>query len=271
MNRRAPRVMARIAWNLRGMLPAGVRRGFGILGWVVVLACGTAVASGGAAEEARPVVPAAAALLYPPADAVLTNDTVQILGVMLTGQTNPTLSLDGQPIETERYTFARNWPKKYLPATNQPPSAVARLLDDKAKVSLALASSTLSPGAHLLVFAGVTNRLVRLPPGPAGEASKKGAIFRPHPSPNDPAKPVACATCHEVDQAASRLGRARMPDSCIGCHTPVDLRLIHSHVMEPLAKCTLCHDPHGSARASLLRDDKARLCTQCHEAGHFRN
>ena len=253
------------------MLTPGVRWIFGMLGLVAVLGFGTGVPTGGAADEARPAIPPAAALLYPPADGVVTNDTVQIVGVVLTGQTNLTLSLDGQPLLTERYTFARNWPKKNLPATNQPLSATTRLLDDKAKVFLTLGASTLTPGPHLLVFAGVTNRLLRLAPGPDGEASKKGPIFRPHPSPNDSAKPVACATCHEVDATTSRLGRARMPDSCTGCHTPVDLRLIHSHVMEPLAKCTLCHDPHGSTRPSLLRDDKARLCIQCHEAGHFRN
>ncbi len=64
------------------------------------------------------------------------------------------------------------------------------------------------------------------------------------------------------------LGGVKTPEACHACHAEADLQLKHSHIMDMLSRCWTCHDPHGSTRPKLLVDEKKKLCSRCHEAGH---
>ena len=66
------------------------------------------------------------------------------------------------------------------------------------------------------------------------------------------------------------LGVAPVPEACHTCHTDVDLSLTHEHVMEFLAKCQMCHDPHAATGPSLLIDTREVVCGLCHESGYAR-
>ena len=75
------------------------------------------------------------------------------------------------------------------------------------------------------------------------------------------ATPFEAGLRHEFQRAA---GNA---DLCYECHDCLDEEAyVHKPVEQGL--CVLCHDPHGSERASLLRVEPDRtLCQQCHRTG----
>ncbi len=76
--------------------------------------------------------------------------------------------------------------------------------------------------------------------------------------PKEGATPFEAGLRHEFNRAA---GNAEL---CYECHDRFDEE---AHVHKPVAQglCVLCHDPHGSDRAFLLRGDPDRtLCGQCH-------
>ena len=53
---------------------------------------------------------------------------------------------------------------------------------------------------------------------------------------------------------------------CLGCHTDVaDLEKKPVHHQPAFGQgCAVCHEPHGSARAKLLRAEGNALCLECH-------
>jgi predicted CXXCH cytochrome family protein len=217
--------------------------------------------------------------MCPPDKAVVIAERVQLVVVTGLGSASPLITLDGQPINPARIELAEALAmlgnRISASSTNRVQAAgfaCAVLLRDKSDKGLLLATLTLKPGAHVLEVAGASTRLFRSMTTNLSDAPKGWLLFHPHPPAHDTSQPMDCQSCHEVRvaEAKSLLGRAKVPQTCQQCHGEVELRLIHSHIMEPLANCRMCHNPHGTSRPSLLINDQDKLCSQCHEAGHFR-
>ena len=105
-----------------------------------------------------------------------------------------------------------------------------------------------------LVWAGGTQE-IRFYTGaqpPAGFA-----VFRRHPPTG-----VDCARCHEL----TRRGRFHFKggESCLGCHQQDAFAKVHSHKVETLNECGLCHNAHGSTGKAHLLFSKETACKQCH-------
>lgn len=83
-----------------------------------------------------------------------------------------------------------------------------------------------------------------------------------------------CATCHLSH--ASTKGEWLLKDKvialCTGCHKTDAPNFLKRHMNYPVAtaKCTGCHDPHGSDQPGILYNNvhkpvASRLCNQCHD------
>lgn len=84
------------------------------------------------------------------------------------------------------------------------------------------------------------------------------ATFRPH-------TPVEnCTTCHMARNGRWRFVRASLSSVCSQCHSRDAFPAKHTHLMDVLPDCQLCHDPHGSTAAAHLKMDKEKACKQCH-------
>ena len=78
---------------------------------------------------------------------------------------------------------------------------------------------------------------------------------------------VACNDCHDphVGPAVMHTAMAPTPDSqvCYECHREQAGPFVFAH--EAMREgCTLCHEPHGSLNAKMLRVADNNLCLQCH-------
>ena len=63
-----------------------------------------------------------------------------------------------------------------------------------------------------------------------------------------------------------------MPGLCLGCHKADRPIFAKQHMGYPVAKarCTSCHDPHGSNQRGMLMNTvhppvAKQMCAQCHE------
>ena len=57
--------------------------------------------------------------------------------------------------------------------------------------------------------------------------------------------------------------------ACLGCHPGVRSAEVEGgslHAPYLAGACAFCHDPHGSARPKLLRQEAGLLCLSCHTA-----
>ena len=77
-----------------------------------------------------------------------------------------------------------------------------------------------------------------------------------------------CAACHETRPNGDRvrIGRLKSYKACFECHKSVEFELIHSHPLEPIEHCQMCHAIHGSPRKALLKAPVKKLCDKCHES-----
>lgn len=170
-------------------------------------------------------------------------------------------SIDGKPVGLERMDFDNEW---QLPGKLRATSA---LVGDRAETTLWVAEASPEPGNHRIVAGSEScdihvalNRKSDLPPGWKWTWSHR-RLDTPESGPD-------CAACHSRNE--NRIGSVMTPKVCAPCHDETSVQLIHGHVPGPLAKCAMCHDPHGASLPKLLVDTKAKLCTKCHSAGHFR-
>lgn len=251
--------------------------GAGAMSWVMisVLAQPAAVPPAAVTHDAA----LNAAILYPPDKAVIAAEESELIAIAKTAAGQPVIKLDGAPVALTRMEFAESWQGKGKLIAPSAAKALAKLdaksplLPDKSDKALWLGTVKLKPGSHVLALENGQTHLFRSTAADGSGGPSGWPLFHPHPGITDTNRPVECLSCHEVKAAnpAPSLGRAKLPDTCQVCHPPVDLRLIHSHIMEPLANCLMCHDPHGTLFPSLLHDTKVKVCTQCHEAGHSRS
>jgi DmsE family decaheme c-type cytochrome len=76
---------------------------------------------------------------------------------------------------------------------------------------------------------------------------------------------MTCSDCHSVHGSAGpKLARRDSTnDTCYTCHAEKRGPFVHGH--EPVTEdCALCHNPHGSSIAGMLKARAPILCQQCH-------
>jgi predicted CXXCH cytochrome family protein len=78
-----------------------------------------------------------------------------------------------------------------------------------------------------------------------------------------------CETCHKRHGFSQKLVLVKaMPDLCVECHDGVATEIESGNVHEALSEgnCTVCHDPHASDVAVLMRETEADMpvCMVCH-------
>lgn len=81
---------------------------------------------------------------------------------------------------------------------------------------------------------------------------------------------MACTECHDVhgEKGTGALVKASAREKCTSCHAEKRGPFLWEHA--PAAEdCNLCHTPHGSNQAALLKKRAPQLCQQCHSrTGH---
>ena len=79
---------------------------------------------------------------------------------------------------------------------------------------------------------------------------------------------MTCSDCHNPHNGANDflLVRSTVNDTCYSCHAEKRGPFLWEHA--PVSEdCTLCHNPHGSNHAALLKQRSPLLCQQCHSPG----
>ncbi len=80
---------------------------------------------------------------------------------------------------------------------------------------------------------------------------------------------MACTDCHDVHggHGSGAQVKATQRDKCVSCHAEKRGPFLWEHA--PAAEdCLLCHTPHGSVQAALLKKRPPLLCQECHSAAH---
>ncbi len=81
---------------------------------------------------------------------------------------------------------------------------------------------------------------------------------------------MVCTDCHDVhgEKGTGALIKASAREKCTSCHAEKRGPFLWEHA--PAAEdCNLCHTPHGSNHAALLKKRPPLLCQECHSpAGH---
>lgn len=214
-------------------------------------------------------------VLYPPAGAVATSDLVLVMILGPDTPEPPAFRVDGGPLDLQKMPFAEAWkavPEKIaVPAGTDDLPMKSPLLADKDGKAVWVATVELPEGEHTVTLDGVAlTRFTSRPPREADALATEEPVLRVHASPASRDEALDCTGCHQTGAPGEALGVALTPKSCHSCHEDVNLSLSHEHVMEFLATCQMCHDPHASTRPSLLIDTRETVCGLCHESGYAR-
>jgi DmsE family decaheme c-type cytochrome len=97
-------------------------------------------------------------------------------------------------------------------------------------------------------------------------AAVRGQALRPSHHPLGDER-MACSDCHAVHGSIgpALLTRGTVNETCLQCHADLRGPFLWEH--PPVREdCLICHQPHGSVQASLLRQRGPWLCQQCHLA-----
>lgn len=104
-------------------------------------------------------------------------------------------------------------------------------------------------------------------PAPAGAATGSSATLVMHQ--HKPYADGTCGKCHPSDDVQLSVTEASdiaavNASVCLRCHqnTPTEYEVMHGPVA--IGQCLLCHAPHESPIAGLLRAPAIKLCSQCH-------
>ena len=157
------------------------------------------------------------------------------------------------------------------PGEDSGPGGRSPLLADKTGKAVWTAVETLANGEHSITLDGATLAIFSSrAPEETDAKTWDEPVLRVHGSPATPDEARDCTRCHEAAASGDSpvLGVAAVPETCHSCHAEVDLSVVHEHVMEFLAKCQMCHDPHASTRPRLLVDTRETVCALGHEYGH---
>lgn len=233
-----------------------VRRRSLVASWAVLVLATVVLAAVAQAPSSNPA--SGVRVLYPANRTVHVRPTRVIVATPLTAA-KPIATLDGKPFVLHRMTFADSWlaPGKL--------KATAELVGDRSVTALWASSVRLAPGPHVLMVAGKRLDLR----GATGTVPAGWTTALEHSPVGAAAGKLDCGGCHEMTGAV--VGTVPTPKACATCHDDAAVQLIHRHITEPLARCAMCHDPHGSARPKLLTDAKEKLCSKCHAVGHSKS
>ena len=214
-------------------------------------------------------------VLYPVAGSVVTTQPLLVLVVGPDTPAPPAFTLDGKPLAVEKFTFAAAWkdvPEKVdIPVGDDALPLRSPLLKDKTGKVVWAALAPLAAGEHAIALDGATQAAFTSRAAEADDAKNwTKPVLRVHNPPKNRAEALDCAKCHQADPSGDKrvLGVVAVPKACNECHVEVDLQLAHQHVMEFLAKCQTCHDPHAGIHPRQLVDTRKKVCTMCHEEGH---
>lgn len=83
---------------------------------------------------------------------------------------------------------------------------------------------------------------------------------------------IKCSDCHNphggFESKQTRLATGA-DASCMKCHTDKQGPFVFEHAPLKLEGCTICHTPHGTANAKMLKRSEVRqLCLECHSNAH---
>lgn len=78
---------------------------------------------------------------------------------------------------------------------------------------------------------------------------------------------MSCSDCHNPHKgdavAEGGTNLAALNESCVKCHTQQGGPYVFEHEASREG-CTVCHNPHGTMNAKMLKARNANLCLQCH-------
>lgn len=196
--------------------------------------------------------PSRAPLFLPPDRSVIASDSVQIVAAVSDASRDAAITVDGEAIETQRIQLALSGGTKVKPGPKGPARPTAVLV----------ASATLAPGKHVVT---VGARKVQFFVDTTEDRAKAPAdwpTFRPHPG-----QVANCSLCHELKDTrdGQSLGPVREPKACFVCHDVDEFKLIHTHRVESLAACRMCHVSHGGTTKAALVGKLKPLCLKCHD------
>ena len=123
----------------------------------------------------------------------------------------------------------------------------------------------LPPGVHELEIGDARRKIVVALNQEEHDGPADWVIYRHHPTNADPSR---CSDCHESTEREGRIavGELKSHEACLGCHRPAAFEATHSHPLEPIQRCAMCHALHGSPRHALLKAPLKELCVSCHDA-----
>lgn len=217
----------------------------------------------GASKRIKPktnpptTAPARRTLLYPPDKSVLGSNAVQMIAAIRDSGSSLTLTLDGKPLKVRRLHVKRS---------ANPADRSAGQPAGRGKIAL-VATAKLSPGKHVIAVGSETTHVYVCPSNDRGDAPADWPKSRPHPPLSPSGKPTECQSCHQVkaSDGGAVLGPVDELKVCFECHDLDTFKLVHTHRIESLAACRMCHDPHGGTTAALLIDKPKVLCAECHD------
>lgn len=96
---------------------------------------------------------------------------------------------------------------------------------------------------------------------------KRGEFMQPHNHPVMSGK-MSCSDCHNPHSgdAIAQGDTTKMESinsTCLKCHTSQGGPYVFEHEASREG-CTVCHNPHGTINAKMLKARNANLCLQCH-------
>jgi len=185
-------------------------------------------------------------VIYPPDKAVLPSGDFDVI---CRGD-DARLRVDGEPYRWEPF---------------DPPVRVAH-------VSLYCGPNTLEIGPKRVeVFVAETAGPKRVEVFVAETAVRPGGpegwpMWRKHPISGSGA--ARCGDCHEIEGRGDgvAVGRLAGYKACFECHKAVEFEAIHSHPLEPIESCQMCHSLHAAKEKALLKAPAKKLCDECHES-----
>ncbi len=62
------------------------------------------------------------------------------------------------------------------------------------------------------------------------------------------------------------MGELKSYKACFECHPAVEFEVVHSHPLEPIEHCQMCHGLHASKEEALLKAPVKELCADCHDS-----
>ena len=135
------------------------------------------------------------------------------------------------------------------------------------ELPLHVARTKLKPGLHQIRIGARRLEIIVAKDTKRRDGPKGWKIVHRHAIDDGPS---GCQDCHETKQRNGRtqVGEFKGHEACLVCHTAVDFEVDHSHILEPLEACQMCHSLHGSPHKSLLKAPTRRLCSECHDADH---